>query len=61
MENIKIQFLGTCACDFSPKLENTKIILSHLSPSLHKIHKETTEIAKSFGAEVAYDGLCIEV
>ena len=22
MENIKLQFLGTCACDFSPKLEN---------------------------------------
>ena len=22
MEKIKVQFLGTCACDFSPKLEN---------------------------------------
>ncbi len=41
--------------------ENTKIILSHIAPSLHKTHKETTEIAKSFGAELAYDGFCMEV
>ncbi len=41
--------------------ESTKIILSHIAPSLHKTHKETIEIAKVFGADVAYDGLCLEV
>ncbi len=41
--------------------ENTKIILSHIAPSLHKPHKETEMIANSFGAEIAYDGLYMEV
>ena len=41
--------------------EKTRIILSHIAPSLHKSHNETVEIARSFGAEVAFDGLCTEV
>ncbi len=41
--------------------ENTKIILSHIAPSLHKTHKETEKIANTFGAIVAYDGLIMEV
>ncbi len=41
--------------------ESTKIYLSHLAPSLHKPHKETVKIAHQFGAEVAYDGLIIQV
>lgn len=41
--------------------EKTKIVLSHIAPSLHKSHSETVEIAKGFGAEVAYDGLIMEL
>lgn len=41
--------------------DKTKIILSHIAPSLHKSHNETLETAKSFGADVAYDGLFLEV
>ena len=36
--------------------EDTKIILSHLAPSLHKSHSETEKIAETLGAAVAYDG-----
>ena len=41
--------------------EKTKILLSHIAPSLHKSHVETQKIAKDFGADVAYDGLIMEV
>ncbi len=40
---------------------NTKVYLSHIAPSLHKPDKETLEIAKAFGVNVAYDGLLMEV
>jgi ribonuclease BN (tRNA processing enzyme) len=39
---------------------HTKIILSHLAPSLHKSHEETVKIAEAFGATVAYDGMTAE-
>jgi hypothetical protein len=47
--------------DEVPKIvtDETQIFLSHLAPSLHKPHAETVEIAKEFGAQVAYDGLRI--
>ena len=35
---------------------NTKIMISHLAPSLHKTHAETEEIIADFGT-VAYDGM----
>ena len=41
--------------------DETRAILSHLAPSLHKSHIETEKIARDFGAEVAYDGKIIEV
>ncbi len=41
--------------------DNTRIFLSHIAPSLHKPHSKTVEIARGFGAEVAYDGLCLEI
>lgn len=41
--------------------DKTRIFLSHIAPSLHKSHNETVEIAKSFGAEVAYDGLFLVI
>ena len=41
--------------------ENTKVYLSHIAPSLHKPHDETVEIARAFGADVAYDGLSTEI
>ena len=41
--------------------DSTKIYLSHIAPSLHKPHNETVEIAKTFGADVAYDGLLMEI
>ena len=40
--------------------DNTKIMISHLAPSLHKSHKETSEIISDFGT-VAYDGLIVEI
>ena len=40
--------------------DNTKIMISHLAPSLHKSHKETSEIISDFGT-VAYDGLTVEI
>ncbi len=41
--------------------DETRVYLTHLAPSLHKSHEETVEIAKGIGAEVAYDGLVIEI
>ena len=41
--------------------DETKIYLSHLAPSLHEPHAETVKIASQFGADVAYDGLEIEI
>ncbi len=41
--------------------KDAEIYLSHLAPSLHKSHAETVEIARGFGAHVAYDGLSITV
>ena len=41
--------------------EKTRVFLSHIAPSLHKSHRKTVEIASEFGAEVAYDGLCLEI
>ena len=40
--------------------ENTKIMISHLAPSLHKTHAETCEIIRDFGT-VAYDGMILEI
>ena len=37
--------------------KDTKIILSHLAPSLHESHEKTEAIAAEFGATVAYDGM----
>ena len=39
--------------------DNTRLYLSHLAHSLHKPHDETVEIAKGFGANVAFDGLTV--
>ena len=41
--------------------DKTKVYLSHIAPSLHKSHNEIAEIAKAFGADVAFDGLLVEV
>ena len=41
--------------------DDTKIIFSHLAPSLHKSHSETEQIAGKLGATVAYDGMSIEI
>jgi ribonuclease BN (tRNA processing enzyme) len=41
--------------------ERTKIYLSHIAPSLHKPHCEIELIANELGANVAYDGLKMEV
>ena len=41
--------------------DDTRIVLSHIAPSLHKSHAETVKIASGFGAEVAYDGLYLEI
>jgi len=41
--------------------EKTVIYISHLAPSLHKLHEETVEIMREMGVGVAYDGLEIEV
>ena len=40
--------------------ENTKVFVSHLAPSLHKSHEETTELFKKDDVFVAYDGLKAE-
>lgn len=40
--------------------ENTKIMISHLAPSLHKSHAETEKIIADFGT-VAYDGMQLEL
>lgn len=40
--------------------ENTKIMISHLAPSLHKPHAETEKIIADFGT-VAYDGMTVKV
>ena len=41
--------------------EKSKVIFSHIAPSLHKSHKETEGIAKEMGAVLAYDGMKIEI
>ena len=41
--------------------ESTKIVLSHIAPSLHKSHAKTELIAAEFGALVAYDGFFMEI
>lgn len=41
--------------------DKTKIILSHIAPTLHKPHAETDRLARKFGAKVAYDGMIIEI
>ena len=41
--------------------DKTKVYFSHLAPSLHKPHSETVEIARPLGANVAYDGLTVEI
>ncbi|MBQ3869841.1 MAG: hypothetical protein II777_04770 [Clostridia bacterium] len=40
--------------------DHTRIVLSHIAPSLNKPHDETAKIAGKFGAEVAYDGFITE-
>lgn len=41
--------------------DHTKIILSHIAPSLHKTYDETVEILAKDGMEVAYDGWIIHI
>ena len=41
--------------------EKTKVYFSHLAPSLHASHEETEKIAEEMGANVAYDGLEIQL
>ncbi|MBR2459698.1 MAG: MBL fold metallo-hydrolase [Clostridia bacterium] len=41
--------------------DHSRIILSHIAPSLHKTHAETVAIAKEFGAEIAFDGFKVTV
>ena len=41
--------------------EKTRVIFSHIAPSLHKPHKELVETARELCAEVAYDGEIIEI
>ena len=41
--------------------EKTQVYASHLAPSLHKSHDETTEILQKVGVCVAYDGLNVEI
>ena len=40
--------------------DKTRIVLSHLAPSLHKPHAETCEIVADFGT-VAYDGMILKI
>jgi len=37
--------------------ENSKIILSHIAPTLNKPHTETEKIVSEFGALLAFDGM----
>ena len=37
--------------------DKTKVIFSHIAPSLHKPHAEIVKTAKELGASVAYDGM----
>lgn len=41
--------------------EHTRIILSHIAPSLHKKHDETVKLLSDEGMEVAYDGWTITI
>ncbi|MBR3805202.1 MAG: MBL fold metallo-hydrolase [Clostridia bacterium] len=41
--------------------ENSKVLVSHLAPSLHVSHDETEKIMSEIGASVAYDGLTVKV
>lgn len=41
--------------------ENTKVYVSHLAPSLHKSHEETSAILEKDGVCVAYDGLSLQL
>ena len=41
--------------------DDTVLYISHLAPSLHAPHDETVEIAKGFGANVAYDGHTVTI
>ena len=39
----------------------TKVIFSHIAPSLHKPHKETVKTVEEMGAILAYDGMNLEI
>ena len=41
--------------------DKTKVIFSHIAPSLHKTHTEIVKTAKELGASVAYDGMEISL
>ena len=41
--------------------DKTKVIFSHIAPSLHKPHAEIVKTAKELGASVAYDGMEISL
>lgn len=41
--------------------DKTKVFVSHIAPSLHASHEETSELFKSDGVLVAYDGLRVEL
>jgi len=41
--------------------DKTKVIFSHIAPSLHKPHAEIVKTARELGASVAYDGMELTV
>lgn len=41
--------------------ERTKVLVSHLAPSLHAPHNETSELLSKEGVLVAYDGLTLRL
>ena len=41
--------------------EKTKVVFSHIAPSLHKPHNELVDIARELFADVAYDGKIMEI
>ena len=41
--------------------ERTQVYVSHLAPSLHKSHEETSALLEQDGICVAYDGLTVEI
>ena len=61
MDNVKIQFLGTAACDFSPKLENEfkKGNMNYLNKYYDFTKKINSSGFKSIPAENSATTLCM--